>query len=352
MMGRRLFAVVLLGSMVVSLAAAEEEKRPARVAPEQVLLTLPSDNEAVEFCTALGEVKAKSGILITDDNGHRISEHDYFPFGVEATPLRQETLPVNGFNREEPMKFTGHERDFNIGTSSENSNYLDYMHARYYSPTVGRFLSVDPALDVKSAITSPQEWNRYSYVENNPITKNDPTGKCSDPGGTGTRICIGAFIPQSTFGGFKGDGRGAMPNAGTSRVEQRLTLTPGGHGATKEDLKPGTSKIGPFARDANIAQHDMNTSKEGVTVQTKASDGLLFGAAPNLSYNLTLTPTANGGTEVTGSHSAFPSLEVWKYSDGQQPQLIYHYDATAKSTMDGVHDIQETVKIPEKDKKD
>jgi hypothetical protein len=48
--------------MAVSLAAAEEEKRPARVAPEQVLLTLPSDNEAVEFCTALGEVQAKSGM--------------------------------------------------------------------------------------------------------------------------------------------------------------------------------------------------------------------------------------------------------------------------------------------------
>jgi hypothetical protein len=59
---RRLFAVVLLGSMPVSLAAAEKEKRPARVAPEQVLLTLPSDNEAVEFCTALGEVHAKSGM--------------------------------------------------------------------------------------------------------------------------------------------------------------------------------------------------------------------------------------------------------------------------------------------------
>ena len=59
---RRLFAVVLLGSMPVALAAAEEERRPARVAPEQVVLTLPSEGEAVEFCTALGEVKAKSGM--------------------------------------------------------------------------------------------------------------------------------------------------------------------------------------------------------------------------------------------------------------------------------------------------
>lgn len=38
---RRLFAVVLLGSMVVSRAAAEGEKRPSRVAPEQVAFNRP-----------------------------------------------------------------------------------------------------------------------------------------------------------------------------------------------------------------------------------------------------------------------------------------------------------------------
>jgi uncharacterized protein RhaS with RHS repeats len=227
------------------------------------------------------------------------------------------------------------------------------MHARYYNPSVGRFLSVDPALDLKSVITNPQEWNRYSYVENNPLNKSDPTGKCSDPGGTGTRICIGAFIPQRTFGGFKGDDRRTRSNGGTSRVEQFLTLTTGGHGVTSENLVPGTSRVGTsLSHDAHIAEHDVQTSKEGVTVKVKASDGLLFGAAPNLSYNLTLTPTANGGTEVTGSHSAFPSLEVWKYSDGKQPQLIYHYDAPAKSTIEGIHDIMKTVKIPENDKRD
>ena len=280
--------------------------------------------------------------LITDANRIKVAEHAYYPFGAEINLAPHETP-------EEAMKFTGHERDIVAG----DGHTLDYMHARFYNPTAGRFLSVDPALDVKSTITNPQEWNRYSYVENNPITKNDPTGKCSDPGGTGTRICIAAFIPQRTFGGFRGDGRGAMANGGTSRVEQHLTLTPGGHGATKEELKPGTSSIGTLlANDAHIAEHDVQTSKEGVTVQTKASDGLLFGAAPNLSYNLTLTPTANGGTEVTGSHSAFPSLEVWKYSDGQKPQLIYHYDAPATSTSEGIHDILETVKIPEKDSRD
>lgn len=50
------------------------------------------------------------------------------------------------------------------------------MHARYYSPVLGRFVSVDPVI-TKSAMRSPQLWNRYAYVGNNPIRFTDPTGK-------------------------------------------------------------------------------------------------------------------------------------------------------------------------------
>lgn len=75
------------------------------------------------------------------------------------------------------MKFTGHERDFNSGTLTENSNYNDYMHARSTVPQWGRFLSVDPGkVDPKQ----PQSWNRYSYVMNNPMNGTDPTGKCGE----------------------------------------------------------------------------------------------------------------------------------------------------------------------------
>jgi len=41
----------------------------------------------------------------------------------------------------------------------------------------GRFLSVDPIIDTKRATTTPQLWNRYAYVLNNPINKTDPDGK-------------------------------------------------------------------------------------------------------------------------------------------------------------------------------
>lgn len=39
-------------------------------------------------------------------------------------------------------------------------------------------MSVDPAYDLERALHKPQGWNRYSYVENNPINLTDPNGKC------------------------------------------------------------------------------------------------------------------------------------------------------------------------------
>jgi len=65
--------------------------------------------------------------------------------------------------------FTGHERD--LGTASSE---LDYMHARYYSPFLARFVSVDP---VGGSVGSSQSWNRYSYALGNPLSVVDPDGR-------------------------------------------------------------------------------------------------------------------------------------------------------------------------------
>jgi RHS repeat-associated protein len=71
------------------------------------------------------------------------------------------------------LQFTGHERDERADVSAEP---LDYMHARYYSASVGRFLSVDRAIESVDP-GKPQSWNRYSYVRSNPLTFTDPTGR-------------------------------------------------------------------------------------------------------------------------------------------------------------------------------
>jgi hypothetical protein len=47
------------------------------------------------------------------------------------------------------------------------------MHARYFSPYLGRFLRVDP---VGGEVGSSQSWNRYTNVRNNPLGLLDPDG--------------------------------------------------------------------------------------------------------------------------------------------------------------------------------
>jgi hypothetical protein len=50
------------------------------------------------------------------------------------------------------------------------------MHARYYNNSLGRFLSVDPKWE-SSDPRKPQTLNRYSYAQNNPLTRIDPDGR-------------------------------------------------------------------------------------------------------------------------------------------------------------------------------
>ncbi|HMJ87778.1 MAG TPA: RHS repeat-associated core domain-containing protein [Vicinamibacterales bacterium] len=102
--------------------------------------------------------------VITNDSAVLAGEHAYYPFGPELSSGTNESP-------RDSLRFTGHERD-----DIADIHSLDYMHARYYSGAVGRFLAVDPVL---GSTRSPQSWNGYSYVENGAINSFDPDGRCS-----------------------------------------------------------------------------------------------------------------------------------------------------------------------------
>ncbi|MEE1742965.1 RHS repeat-associated core domain-containing protein, partial [Streptomyces sp. JV184] len=61
-------------------------------------------------------------------------------------------------------------RGFVGGTNDPTG--LTHLGAREYDPTLGRFLSTDPVIDVND----PAQMNAYSYAHNNPLTKSDPDG--------------------------------------------------------------------------------------------------------------------------------------------------------------------------------
>jgi RHS repeat-associated protein len=80
----------------------------------------------------------------------------YLPFGEE---LQRTSDKLN--------KFGGYERDSASG--------LDYAEQRYYSSSLGRFITPDP-YEKSAHIGSPDTWNRYAFVGNDPVNRVDPHG--------------------------------------------------------------------------------------------------------------------------------------------------------------------------------
>jgi hypothetical protein len=82
------------------------------------------------------------------------------------------------------------------------------MQARYYSSGQGRFAGVDP-VNFGIAVINPQNWNRYIYALNNPLTVTDKNGKWPTP--------IHDLITKMAFPGLSSEERGQIDkgNKGT-----------------------------------------------------------------------------------------------------------------------------------------
>ncbi|WP_394766593.1 RHS repeat-associated core domain-containing protein [uncultured Paludibaculum sp.] len=81
----------------------------------------------------------------------------YYPYGEQRT----------GNANADREKFATYSRDAVSG--------LDYAQNRYYSPQFGRFTTADP-YRASGGPADPQSWNRYAYVENDPVNFGDPQG--------------------------------------------------------------------------------------------------------------------------------------------------------------------------------
>jgi hypothetical protein len=80
---------------------------------------------------------------------------------------------------------------------------LNHMNGRVQDATTGRFLSPDPVIQDSS---SSQDYNRYTYVMNNPLTYIDPSGfdttlTCPDCAGGGGQAPDAPNLPEITVSG-------------------------------------------------------------------------------------------------------------------------------------------------------
>lgn len=126
----------------------------------------------------LGSVRA-----VSDATGAVTATYRTDEFGI--------TTATTG-SSSQPFTYTGEPRD---------ATGLSYLRARYYDPTLGRFMSRDPFAGFASG---PLSLNRYTYARSNPSTLRDPSGR---------NPCLGTAGAGAAIGGTAGS---VFPGAGTA----------------------------------------------------------------------------------------------------------------------------------------
>jgi RHS repeat-associated protein len=159
-------------------------------------------------------------LVVTNAQGAVLEEHDYLPFGEE---LCEGNVPCATPKPGQPRRFTGKERDAETG--------LDYFGARYYGSRIGRFTTVDPLMDQRTALVDPQQWNRYAYGRNNPLRYVDPDGRAIETPWDALNVGIGvasfaANVAAGNVGGAVVDALGIAYDATATAVP----VLPGGAG--------------------------------------------------------------------------------------------------------------------------
>ena len=139
-----------------------------------------TDNTSVKLSTFFGSKRIgtydRLGTAKFDQqNGGAMS---FFPYGEDRG-----TVQPN-----DSLKFATYTRDSATG--------LDYADQRYYANNFGRLMSPDP-YQASAGANNPGSWNRYSYVQGDPINYGNPQGLLiviedfggwDEPGGQTTQV--------------------------------------------------------------------------------------------------------------------------------------------------------------------
>jgi RHS repeat-associated protein len=121
-------------------------------------------------------------------NTTSVNRRSYTPFGQDRTTSAT-WMGDKGF----------------VGGQQDDSTGLTNLGAREYDPATGKFLTPDPLV----VGGDPQQWNAYSYADNSPVTRSDPSGARSECGQNGDTPCGDTGNPETGGGtgkAYKGSG--------------------------------------------------------------------------------------------------------------------------------------------------
>ncbi|MQP57746.1 type IV secretion protein Rhs [Vibrio parahaemolyticus] len=154
--------------------------------------------------------------LITDGYGLVVERRSYDTWGkqrhvVWQTGSAEEVIQEAITNR----GYTGHEEITEVG--------LIHMNGRVYDPELARFTSADPMVQDPYQVNS---FNRYAYVQNNPLKYTDPTGfTAEENSSTSGDDGASAGGPESGNGGDNGqDDDSDKTNAETDEATENKAV--------------------------------------------------------------------------------------------------------------------------------
>ncbi|WP_204299117.1 RHS repeat domain-containing protein [Actinoplanes campanulatus] len=248
------------------------------------------------------------------------------------TVTRQRTTPFGENRGAKPASWPG-EKGF-VGGTRDNTG-LTHLGAREYDPAIGRFISVDPIMD----LANPQQWSAYSYANNSPISSSDPTGllpQCSEE--APIRVCSGGGTKTPDDGGGGDDGGNSTDDNQASstttktvlpRVEQEVKCFPEwfceGWELLWDNVEANADEIVDIA--VGTAEVAGGVSLVGAGVPLVAGGGvaivgsggtLLWGAAPAVALGVTgiLTGGALTYDGATRLNNGFSNLR-WESRAGK-----------------------------------
>jgi RHS repeat-associated protein len=144
---------------------------------------------------------------LTNSSGTSIVNESFTPFGQRRNPTTWSGAASNSdLTTAAGITRQGYTFQTQLGLWMG----MNHMNGRVEDAITGRMLSADPHVPDR---TNPQSYNRYTYVNNNPLTATDPSGFCTPrwacksvdgvPAGGGLGLCrilCGGYDPGSNLG--------------------------------------------------------------------------------------------------------------------------------------------------------
>jgi RHS repeat-associated protein len=160
---------------------------------------------------------------IASNSGASDVNESFSAFGARRNPTTWSGAPTTAdLNTIASLSRQGYTMQTWLGQSMG----LNHMNGRVEDAILGRFLSPDPHI---TDPTNAQNYNRYSYVLNNPLTFRDPTGFDCVTDGDGFTTCT---VGSGGSGASAAPGNGFGPSISGPPALNLPTRTPGVPGQT------------------------------------------------------------------------------------------------------------------------